>query len=107
MKLEALSVNNGWARFVVLLLGDPHLLEGGQRSQDGASDPDRVFPLWWSNDLDLHGRWGQVGQFLLHPVGNTGEHGGASRQDSVGIEILTDVQITLHDRVVGSLMKTT
>jgi hypothetical protein len=26
--LEALAVNNGWSRLVVLLLGDPHLLEG-------------------------------------------------------------------------------
>merc|ERR1711910_148233 len=27
--LEALAVDNGWAALVVLLLGDPHLLEGG------------------------------------------------------------------------------
>ena len=42
MELEAFPVHDGWARLVVLLLGDPHLLEGGQRSQDGASDPDGV-----------------------------------------------------------------
>ena len=53
--LEALAVDNGWARFVVFLFADPHLLEGGERSQDGASDPDGVFALWWGNDLDLHG----------------------------------------------------
>merc|ERR1719317_1074443 len=35
--------------------------------------------------------------FLLHPVSNTRVHGGASRHDGVGIEILTDVNITLHD----------
>ena len=40
--LEALPVDNARARLVVLLLGDPHLLEGGQRGQDGASDPDGV-----------------------------------------------------------------
>jgi len=57
--LEAFSVDNGWARFVVFLLGDPHLLEGGERSQDGSSDPDGVFPLWWCDDLDLHGGWGK------------------------------------------------
>lgn len=49
--LEALSVDNAGACLVVLLLGDPHLLEGGQGSQDRATDPDRVLPLWWSNDL--------------------------------------------------------
>lgn len=38
-RLEAFAVHNGWAGLVVLLLGDPHLLEGGQRGQDGAADP--------------------------------------------------------------------
>lgn len=37
--LEAFAVHNGWTGLVVLLLGDPHLLEGGQRGQDGAADP--------------------------------------------------------------------
>merc|ERR1719328_559692 len=37
-------------------------------------------------------------------VSNSGVHGGASRHDSVGIEILTDVNIALHDGVVGGLV---
>ncbi len=37
--LEALPVDDGRARLIVLLLGDPHLLEGGERGQDGATDP--------------------------------------------------------------------
>jgi len=53
--LEALAVDDGWSRLVVLLLGDPHLLEGGQGSQDGTTDPDGVFALGRSDDLDLHG----------------------------------------------------
>ena len=69
--LEALPVNDGGTRLIVLLLGDPHLLEGGQGSKDGASDPDRVFPFRRSNDLDLHGGWGQRSDLLLHSVGNT------------------------------------
>merc|ERR1712008_499906 len=36
-ELEALPADNGWAALVVLLLGDPHLLEGGKGRQDGAS----------------------------------------------------------------------
>ncbi len=52
--LEALPVDNGWARLIVLLLGDPHLLEGGKGSKDGTSNPDGVLPLWWGNDFDLH-----------------------------------------------------
>merc|ERR1712079_58655 len=46
------------------------------------------------------------GDFLLHTVSNTGVHGGASRHDSVGVKILTDVNIALHDGVVGGLMDT-
>ena len=41
--LEALAVDNCRAALVVLLLGDPHLLEGGEGGQDGSSDPDRIF----------------------------------------------------------------
>merc|ERR1711887_375243 len=102
--LETLAVDNGWATLIVLLLGDPHLLEGGERSKDGSSDPDRVLSLWGSNDLDLDGGRSKGSDLLLHPVSNTRVHGGASRHDGVGIEILTDVNITLHDGVVGGLM---
>ena len=74
-RLETLSVDNGWARFIVFLFADPHLLEGGEGSQDGSTDPDGVFPLWWGDDLDLHGGWGEGGDLFLHTVGDTREHG--------------------------------
>merc|ERR1719477_536521 len=107
LHLEALAVDNGWATLIILLLGDPHLLEGGERSKDGSSNPDRVLPLWWSNDLDLDGGRSKCSDLLLHTVSNTRVHGGASRHDSVGIEILTDVNIALHDGVVSGLMDAT
>merc|ERR1711931_333387 len=106
VKLEALPVDNGWAAFVVFLLGDPHLLEGGKGRQDGSSDPDGVFPLRGSNDLDLNGGWSKGSDFLLHTVSNTRVHGGASRHDGVGVQVLPDVNIALHDGVVGGLMDT-
>merc|ERR1712127_308747 len=106
-KLEALPVDNGWAAFVVLLLGDPHLLEGGEGRQDGASDPDGVFPLWGSNDLDLNGGWGKSGDLLLHTISNTGVHGGATGHDSVGVQVLPDVNIALRDGVEGGLVDAT
>lgn len=53
--LETFSVDNRWARFIVFLFRDPHLLECRQGGQNGTSDPYRVFPLWWSDDLDFHG----------------------------------------------------
>merc|ERR1719381_447636 len=102
--LEALAMDNGWAALIVFLLGDPHLLEGGEGSKDGSSDPDGVLSFWWSNNLDLDCGWGKSGDFLLHSVGNTGVHGGASGHDSVGIEVLSDVNVALHDGIVGGLV---
>ena len=99
-------MDNGWARFVVLLFGDPHLLEGGEGGQDGATDPYRVFPLWRSDDLDLHCGRGQGDDLLLHSVGDAGEHGGASGQNGVGVQVLTDVHVALHDGVVARLVDT-
>jgi len=100
-------VDNGRSGLVVLLLRDPHLLEGGEGGQDGSSDPDGVLPFWRSNNLNLHCAGGQGGDLLLHPVGDTGVHGGSSGQDSVGVQVLTDINIALHDGVVGGLVDTT
>ena len=97
-------MHDGWAGLVIFLLGDPHLLEGGEGSQDGASDPDRVLPLRGSNHLDLHGGRGKRCDLLLHTVSNAWVHGGTSRQHGVGVQIFTDVHVTLHDGVVGGLV---
>ena len=104
MQLEAFAVDDGRARLVVFLLRDPHLLERRQRGQDGATDPDRVFALGRSDDLDLHRRRRQRSDFLLHAVGDARVHGSATRQHRVGVEVLTDVHVALHDRVVGRLV---
>ena len=97
-------MDDAGAGLVVLLLGDPHLLEGGQGGEDGAANPDRVLPLRGSNDLDLDGGGSKSSDLLLHPVGDTGVHGGASRHDSVGVEVLADVDVALHDGIVGGLV---
>merc|ERR1719244_1903194 len=107
VNLKAFSVDNGRSAFIIFLLGDPHLLESGERSKDGSSNPDRVFSLRGSNDLDLDGGGSKSSDLLLHTICNTGVHGGASRHDSVSIEIFSDINITLHDGVIGGFMDTT
>ena len=72
-------MDDGGAGLVVLLLGDPHLLEGGERGQDGTTDPDGVLALGGSDDLDLHGGGSKGSDLLLHAVGDTGVHGGSTR----------------------------
>merc|ERR1712061_281152 len=59
-----------------------------------------------SDDLDLHGGGSQGGDLLLHSVGNTWVHGGAAGQHNVGVQVLPDVHIALHDGVVGGLVDT-
>ena len=97
-------MDDGRAGLVVFLLADPHLLEGGERGEDRAADPDGVLALRGSDDLDLDGAGSQCGDLLLHAVGDTRVHGGASRQDGVGVQILTDVDVALHDAVVRRLV---
>jgi len=76
--LETLAVDDGRTAFIVLLFGDPHLLEGGEGGQDGATDPDRVLALRRSDDLDLHRGWGEGGDFLLHAIRDARIHGGTA-----------------------------
>jgi len=104
--LKALAMDNRWARLVVLGLTDPHLLEGGERCENGTTDPDGVLSLRRGDNLDLHCAGCQGGNFLLHAIGNTGVHGRTARQDSVGVQVLTDINVALHDRVVGGFMDT-
>lgn len=58
MHLEALAMDNAGTCLIVFLLGDPHCLESGQGSQDGAADPDGVLTLGGSDDLQERRRCG-------------------------------------------------
>lgn len=80
--LKAFAMDNRRSALIVLLFGDPHLLERGQRGQDRTTDPDGVFALWRCNDFNLHGRWCECRDFLLHPVRNTRIHGSTTGLDN-------------------------
>merc|ERR1711971_655388 len=41
---------------------------------------------------------------FLHTISNTGVHGGATGHDGVSVQVLPDVNIALHDGVVGGLV---
>ena len=78
--LEALPVHDLRAALVVLLLADPHLLEGGQGGEDGATDPHAVLALRGSHDLDLHRLRGERADLLLLIT----QHGGKREGDQGG-----------------------
>ncbi len=96
---------NGGTGFLILLLGDPHGLEGGEGTEDGASDPDEELALGRGDDLDLHGAGGEGSHFLAESLGDAGVHGGSSGHDDVAIEVLSDVHVALHDGLVTDLME--
>ena len=91
-------------RFVVFLLADPHLLECGEQCEDGSTDPDGVFTLGWCDDLDFHRGWCECGDILPHAVGEAFKHCRTSGVDCVGVEVLSDVDVALHDAVVRRLV---
>jgi len=57
-----------------------------------------------SAHLDLHGGGCQGGDLLLHAVSDTRVHGGTTGQNVVGVQVLADVDVALHDAVVGGLV---
>lgn len=105
-KLETFSVDDSRAGFVVFLFGYPHLLESGQRSQDGTTDPYGVFPFGRGNDLDLDGRRSQSGDFFLHSVGNTRVHCSTAGKYGVGVQVFPDIDVAFHDGVVYGFVDT-
>jgi len=99
-------VDDGWTGFIILRLGDPHLLEGTERGQNGATNPDTVLPLWWRNHLHLHAAGGKRSDLLAHTVTDTREHCGATTEDDIAVQIFPDIDIALHDGVVRGFMDT-
>ena len=97
--LEALSVNNGGSRLLVLFLGDPHAGEGRDGREDRSSDPDAVLSFGDSNDLDLGSDvlGGEFLDFLSESFGEAGEEGSSSGEDDVLVEVLSDIDIGLGD----------
>merc|ERR1719193_523113 len=102
--LRAFSVNNRWARLVVFLFGHPHFLEGGKGSKNGSSNPDRVLSLRRGNDFNVHSLRSKSFHFLFQSFWDSSEHGGSSRHDNVLVQVSSDINVALHDRVESKLV---
>lgn len=94
-------MHNPRARLIILLLRAPQVLERAQRRQNRASDPHAVLALGRRDNLHLHTRGREGGEFLLHAVGDAGEHGGAAGEDDVAVEVASDVEVAFEDRIVA------
>ena len=97
-------MHNIRATLIVLIFGNPHLLEGAEGGQDRASNPHAVLPLWGRHHLDLDGGGSQHCELLGHALTDAREHGGASGQHNVGEQVPSDVQVALHDGLEGGVV---
>ena len=52
-------------------------------------------------NVDLHSGWCQTHHFLLQAFGETWEHGATACQQDVGEHILSDIDGTFHDGLIG------
>merc|ERR1712106_753437 len=82
LRLSLSSLSAAWP--ALLVLGIISIL---------AAFPYYYFTIKPSRPATPPPKTGTCGDLLLHTVSNTGVHGGASGHDSVGVQILTDVNI--------------
>jgi len=99
-------VDDCGTRFIEFGLGDPLSLEGAQARQDGTTDPDGESSFSGGNDLDLNGGRSQSSDFLAQSVGNTVVHGSTTGHDDVAVQVLSDIDVALHDRLEGEFVDT-
>src|SRR6218665_378426 len=80
--LVTLSLNDRPSRFIVMLLTNPHLLEGAEGCQDRSPKPSRAFALWGCNDFDNLSR-SQDRNFFLKTLSKIWKHCRTTGEDNV------------------------
>ncbi len=81
-------MHNRGTKLVILLLGDPLRLEGGEGCKDRTPNPGGILRLRPSNDIDLHGGRTKSPHLFLHAVSDAMKHGTAAGQYYVGVQLL-------------------
>ncbi len=75
---------DGAQSFVLVLpLGDPHLLEGVQRGEDGSPNPGGVEALLWRANPDLDVLGGELLHLGEQAIAEAFEERGAAREDDI------------------------
>lgn len=78
-------MDNGRSALVVLLLRDPHVLEGRQAGKDGPSDPDTVLAFGRGDNSHFHTAGSEIGELFGHAVSDTRVHGRSTGEDDVAV----------------------
>mmetsp|Transcript_88083 Transcript_88083/g.189064 ORF Transcript_88083/g.189064 Transcript_88083/m.189064 type:complete len:420 (+) Transcript_88083:22-1281(+) len=101
---ESLSVEDGKAVLLELLLRYPHLLECGQRGEDGSPDPRRELPLRRCRDADLDVLRGKLPHLVQEAIAELLKHRGATGEHNGREERLPQVQVSAVDGASEQLM---
>ena len=101
---RAFAMEDRRARLVVLILRNQQVVERRQRRKDRPVNPDREVRLGRRDDLDLSLGLSMLDHLLLKTSVDTRVHRGPARQDDVPVQVLTEVNVVVHDRVVARLV---
>ena len=74
-------MNNPWSVLVVLLLRNPHFLEGRQTGEDKSSNPGTVVAFGYGNGSHYHGVGRKKGELFGYAVGKAREPGCSTNED--------------------------
>ena len=97
---EAFSMHDWGTGFLILLLADPHSLEGRQGAKNGATNPDEELPFSRSYNLDFHGGGGQSSHLFIQTLRDARVHSSATAHHNVAVEVFSDVDVALKNGVV-------
>ena len=79
------AMDNPRSALVVLLLRNPHVLEGRQAGKDRPSNPDTVLAFRRGDDSDFYAARREISEFFGHAVGDARVHGRSTREDDVAV----------------------
>ena len=102
---KTFSMNKWRSILHILIFWYPHGLKRSHRPQNRPSDPSQILPFRWPDDIDLSAWWDQGTQFFHESFRDSGEHGRATTENYIVIEIFPDIQVAFHDRLVNHFMQ--
>ena len=98
-------MNDADTVIVVLLLGDPRSLEGGEGGQSGGTLPNGKLAVMGGDDLDLRIGRGSLLEFFREAGSDAFIHSGTAREDNVLSQLTSSIQVGLIDRLLGQKMQ--
>jgi hypothetical protein len=91
---------------VVVFLGDPVSGEGGEGAEGGGTTPHRVVSVWGSNDFGHTLLGGLLLDLSVESGIDTLIKSGTSGKDNVCVQISSNIDIAIVDRLDGQLSET-